>query len=252
MSGNPDFFLALLHWIEYLGLLGGLGSIVIRRLAANRPPIHWVNPPMHIALGAAFLGGLAVVAVDGLHAGSVPGWASLARVGAEGLAFVFCVRGIPFVAPAAALASALLPFAGHAAAVQPPAGAEFADALHVLSAGLWAGGILALSTLRPPGGWRGAEARMLLDRFAGVALIAFAVTALTGVLRATEQLHGLSDLWQTPYGVVLSLKAVGVGIMLVLSSLGWRRGLPVARIETVLMVVVVAATALLASFPTPA
>lgn len=252
MSGNPDFFLALLHWIEYLGLLGGLGAIVIRRIAANRPSIHWVNPPMHIALGAAFLGGLAVVAVDGLHAGSVPGWVSLARVGAEGLAFVFCVRGIPFVAPAAALASALLPFAGHAAAVQPPAGAEFADALHVLSAGLWAGGILALSTLRPPGGWRGAEARMLLDRFAGVALIAFAVTALTGVLRATEQLHGLSDLWQTPYGVVLSLKAAGVGIMLVLSSLAWRRGLPVARIETVLMVLVVAATALLASFPTPA
>ena len=252
MSGNPDLFLALVHGVEYLGLLGGLGAIVIRRLAANRPPIHWVNPPMHIALGAAFLGGLTVVTVEGLHAGSVPGWVSLARVGSEGLAFVFCVRGIPFVAPAAALASALLPFAGHAAAVQPPAGAEFADALHVLSAGLWAGGILALSTLRPPGGWRGAEARMLLDRFAGVALIAFAVTALTGVLRATEQLHGLSDLWQTPYGVVLSLKAAGVGIMLVLSSLAWRRGLPVARIETVLMVLVVAATALLASFPTPA
>jgi putative copper export protein len=179
----------------------------------------------------------------------VPGWASLARVAAEGLAFVFCVRGIAFVAPAAALAAALLPLAGHAAAVQPPAGAEFADALHVLSAGLWAGGILALSTLRPAGGWRGAEARMLLDRFAGVALIAFAITALTGVLRATEQLHGLSDLWQTPYGVVLALKAVGVAIMLALSSLAWRRGLPVARVEAVLMVLVVAATALLASFP---
>ena len=249
MSGNPDFVLALLHWIEYLGLLGGLGSIVIRRLAANRPPIHWVNPPMHIALGAAFLGGVAVVTVGGFHSGSVPGWPSLARVAAEGLAFVFYVRGISYVAPAAALAAALLPFAGHASAVQPPAGAEFADALHVLSAGLWAGGILALSSLRPPDGWRGAEARILLDRFAGVALIAFAVTALTGVLRATEQLHGLNDLWQTPYGAVLALKAVGVGIMLVLSSLAWRRGLPVARVEAGLMVLVVAASALLASFP---
>jgi len=126
LSGNPDFFLALLHWIEYLGLLGGLGSIVIRRLAHNRPPIRWANPPMHVALGAAFLGGLAVVTVEGFHAGSMPGWPSLARVAAEGLAFVFCVRGIPYVAPAAALDAALLPFAGHAAAVQPPAGAEFA------------------------------------------------------------------------------------------------------------------------------
>jgi len=252
LSGGPDFFLAAFHWIEYLGLLGGLGSIVIRRLASNHPAIQWARPPMHIALGAAVLGGLAVVTVEGIHAGSMPGWASLARVAAEVAAFVFCVRGISYVAPTAALAATLLPFAGHAAAVQPPAGAEFADALHVLSASLWAGGILALATLKPPDGWRGAEARVLLDRFGGVALIAFAVTALTGVLRATEQLHGLSDLWQTPYGVLLALKAVGVGIMLVLSSLAWRRGLPVARVEAGLMVLVVAATALLASFPTPA
>jgi putative copper export protein len=115
---------------------------------------------------------------------------------------------------------------------------------------MWAGGILALATLRPPDGWRGGEARTLLDRFAGVALIAFAVTALTGVLRAAEQLHGLGDLWQTSYGVVLSLKSVGVGIMLVLSSLAWRRGLPVARVEAALTVLVVAATAVMASFPT--
>ena len=252
MSGRPDLFLAVFHWVEYLGLLGGLGSMVIRRLAANRPPIHWARPPMHIALGAAFLGGLVVVTVEAFRAGSVPAWMSLARIAAEGLAFMFCVRGISFVAPAAALAAALLPFGGHAAAVEPAAGAEFADALHVLSAGMWAGGILALATLQPPGGWRGAEARMLLDRFASVALIAFAVTALTGVLRATEQLHGLSDLWETSYGLVLTLKAVGVGIMVVLSALAWRRGVPVARVEAAVMVLVVAATAVLASFPTPA
>ena len=58
MSGRPDLVLAVLHWVEYLGLLGGLGSMVVRRLAANRPPIDWVRPPMHIALGAAFAGGL--------------------------------------------------------------------------------------------------------------------------------------------------------------------------------------------------
>ena len=251
MSGRPDLVLAVLHWIEYLGLLGGLGSIVVRRLAANRPSIAWAHPPMHLALGAAFLGGLAVITVEALHAGSLPGWERLARIAAEGLAFLFCVRGSPYVAPAAFLAAALLPFAGHAAAVQPPAGAEFADALHVISAGMWAGGILALGTLSPPGGWRAAEARTLLDRFAGVALIAFAVTALTGVLRATEQIQAISDLWGTPYGLVLALKAVGVGIMLLL-SLAWRRGLPVARVDVAVISVVVAATAVLASFPSPA
>lgn len=251
MSGRPDLVLAVLHWIEYLGLLGGVGSMVVRRLAANRPRIPWVHPPMHVALGAAFAGGLAVISVEALQAGTVPGWERVVRVAAEGLAFLLCLRGIPYVAPAAFLAVALLPFGGHAAGVEPPAGAELADVLHVASACLWAGGILALATLQPPGGWRGAEARSLLDRFAGVALIAFAITALTGVLRATEQLHGMSDLWSTSYGIVLVLKALGVGIMLLL-SLAWRRGLPVSRAEVAVAVLVVAATAVLAAYPNQA
>lgn len=241
--------LAPLHWVEYVGLLGGLGSIVVRRLAHNPPRIRWVEPPMHIFLGVAFLGGLAVIAVEGLDARALPGLERLARVAAEGVAFVLCIRGIPLVAPVAVLAAALLPFAGHAAAVQPSAGAEFADAIHVLSAAMWAGGILALATLHPAGGWRGAEARALLDRFGGVALIAFAVTALTGVLRASDQLHDLSGLWTTSYGEVLALKSVGVGIMLLLSAVAWRRGVPLARTEASLAVLVIAATAVLAAFP---
>ena len=251
MSGQT-LVLAALHWVEYLGLLGGLGAMVVRRLAHNRPPIGWADPPMHIGLGLAFLGGLALITVEGFHAGAVPGWERLARVAAEGLAFVLCVRGIPFVAPVAALAAALLPFAGHAAAVQPSGGAIFTDAIHVLSAAMWAGGILALATLRPPDGWRAPEARALLDRFGGVALVAFAVTAMTGVLRASDQLHDLSGPWTTSYGEVLALKSLGVGIMLVLSAVAWRRGVPLARAEAAVAVLVVGATAILASFPTPA
>jgi putative copper export protein len=251
VSGRPDLLLAALHWVEYVGLLGGIGSIVIRRLAHNRPRIRWADPPMHIFLGVAFLGGLAVITVEGLDAGSLPGWERLARVAAEGLAFVLCVRGIPLVAPVAVLAAALLPFASRAALVQPSGGAEFADAVHVLSAAMWAGGILALATLHPLGGWRGTEARVLLDRFGGVALIAFAVTALTGVLRASDELHDVSGLWTTSYGEVLALKSLGVGIMLVLSAVAWRRGVALARAEAALAVLVVAATSLLAAFPTP-
>jgi len=88
VSGSQDLVLAALHWVEYLGLLAGLGSMVVRRLARNRPTIRWADPPMHIALGLAFLGGLAVITFEGLHAGAVPGWAHLARVAAEGLANV--------------------------------------------------------------------------------------------------------------------------------------------------------------------
>ena len=251
MSGSPDFVLAGLHWVEYLGLLGGLGSIVIRRLAHNRPRIRWADPPMHVFLGIAFIGGLAVISVESFDAGAFPGWERLARVTAEGIAFALCIRGIPLVAPVVALAAVLLPFSGHAAAVQPSGGAIFADATHVISAAMWAGGILALATLEPPGGWRATEARALLDRFGGVALIAFAVTALTGVLRASDQLHDIAGLWTTTYGVVLSLKSLGVGIMLVLSAVAWRRGVPLARAEAAVAGLVVGATAVLAAFPTP-
>ena len=248
MSGRPDLVLAALHWVEYLGLLSGIGAIVVRRLARISPTIGWGYPPMHIALGIAFAGGLAVVSFEALQAGSLPGWERLARVAAEGLAFLFCVRGMRFfIAPMALLAAVLLPFAGHAASVG--GGAEFADAIHVLSAGMWGGGIVALAMLNPPGGWRGPEARALLERFGGVALVAFVVTAMTGLLRASDQVHDLSGLWTTPYGVVLTLKSTGVAIMLVLSVLAWRRGLPVARVEAAVAVLVIAATAVLASFP---
>jgi putative copper resistance protein D len=207
---------------------------------------------MELAFGAAFLGGLAVVGGEAVQAGALPQWPGVARVAAEGAAFVLCARGIPAVAPAAVLAAVLLPLGGHAAGVLPAGGAELADALHVLSAGMWAGGILALASLRPPDGWKSPEARLLLERFAGVALIAFAVTALTGVLRATEQLAALSDLWSTSYGLILSLKSLGVVVMLALSSLAWRRGLPVARLEAGVAALVIALTALLAAFPLPA
>ena len=64
MSGPPDLVLAAFHWLEYLGLLGGIGSFVIRRLARIPPRIAWADPPMHIAFAAALGGGLGLLAFD--------------------------------------------------------------------------------------------------------------------------------------------------------------------------------------------
>jgi putative copper export protein len=155
------------------------------------------------------------------------------------------------VAPAAIFAAAALAFAGHAAAQAQPAGPIFADAIHVLSAGVWAGGIMAMAAVRPPGGWSGAEGRVLLLRFGRVALIAFALTAMTGVLAAASALSYFSDLWTTTYGVALSLKSTGVLVMVVLSTLAWRRGLGWVRFEAGVAILVLAATAVLAVTPFP-
>ena len=192
---------------------------------------------MQQAWAAAFLGGL------GLFAGD-PTLLVAVRVAFEGLAWLLCVRGNRFVAPFGVLAACALALGGHA---QGP-GSQFVDAVHILSAAMWAGGIVALVTLRPSEGWGGAEARTLLERFGRVAAIAFAVTALTGVVRASEQLNDVSDLWTTPYGAVLAVKLAGVLAMLALSA-WWRRGRPMARAEVVAVSVVVAATAVLAAFP---
>jgi putative copper export protein len=240
VSGPPNFILFALHWLEYLGLLAAIGAFVVRRLARQTPRIAWADPPLHDALAAALAGGLGLLLVE--HS-----WLVLPRAVAEGIALLLCVRGRAYVAPFAVLAAALLAIAGHASG----AGAMFADALHVLSAAMWAGGVMALARLKPLGGWKSLEARMLLERFGRVAFIAFGVTALTGLLRATEQLHDVSDLWTTYYGIVLTLKSAGVVAMLAL-SLAWRRGLPVGRFDGGLAVLVVAATALLAAFPLPA
>src|SRR5205807_1553764 len=123
--------------------------------------------------------------------------------------------------------------------------------VHLVSAGLWAGGILALALQRPPGGWRGTEGRRLLGRFSPVALAAFAVTAATGLLEGTEELSGLRDLVASGYGQVLALKGGAVLLMLPLSVLAWRRVLPKPRLEAGLALVVVAASGLLAAFPLP-
>src|SRR5437016_14471121 len=44
VSGPPDLVAFAFHWLEYLGLLGGLGSFVIKRLGRLTPRIRWAHP----------------------------------------------------------------------------------------------------------------------------------------------------------------------------------------------------------------
>jgi putative copper export protein len=239
-----------LRWFEYAGLLGFIGVVLVRRLGANPPAIRWARPPMQLALAMALAGGAGTLAAEAWITGSVPA-STAARVAAEALALTLCLTVGRLAVPTGLVAAVTVAFAGHAARLHPAAPAVAVDALHVLAAGSWAGGIAVLATLRPPGGWRSEEGRALLQRFGRVATIAFAITALTGVLSATEELTAVSDLWTTEYGAVLAVKTAGVVAMLAMSVLIWRRGLPLLKAEAALALAVMGATGLLAAFPTP-
>jgi putative copper export protein len=250
MPPPADLAIAVLRWIEYAGLLGFIGVVVVRRLAAMPPPLHWARPSMRPALTAAFAGGIALLIADSLRTDHLSN-AVIVRVAAEGIALALCVYGRRWVVPPALLAVLALPFAGHGAVPHPDGGAIFTDALHILSAGAWGGGILVLATLRPPDGWGGTEGRALLARFGPVAFLAFTATALSGALRAAEVLGSAGYLFSTPYGLVLSAKTAGVLVMVAMSAVGWSRGWRFTRWEGAIVLFVLAASALLAAFPMP-
>lgn len=239
--------LAAARWVELAGILGLAGVVTIRNVNRFPPVMRWARPPMHHALAVALAGGLATLAVGGVQA------AVVARVVAEALALVLCLtvgRGTLVAGTAAVL---LVPLSSHALTVNPAIPQYLVDVVHVVTAGQWAGGIAVLAFLRPPDGWRGEEGRELLRRFGGVALVAFAAVALTGLVQAAEQLGDVSELWKSAYGVVLAAKSAGVLAMLAMSAVTWRRGVPLARAETAVALAVLAASALLVAFPnTPA
>lgn len=258
-----DLVLASGRTLELGALLLAVGILLLRRMA---PHLTWAHAP-HLAypLWAALAGGSAVVLIEvlqaagGLSPGSMasyltsgqPGYARLARLGFEVAALLLAVFRSRLVAAPLLAAMVALAAAGHAAAVQPPAPAIAVDAIHLTSAGMWVGGILALALMRPPGGWLGPDGRTLLDRFSGVALIAFAMTALTGLIQATEELSSPTDLLTSGYGNVLGAKLLTIVGLILLSFLAWRRIHVWPKLEAAVALVVIGASALLASFPLP-
>lgn len=261
LSG-ADVVVAVARLAEYLLLLLLLGAAVLRAAAA-RAGVTVRTPPAAVIASAAVVSGLAVVVGESVTAtGSAAMTAAFLTAGAPGaaravrLAAEAAMALAAFLRPAAVPALAVLSLiglaaAGHAAAVRPLALGVLVDAAHLVFAGLWAGTILALATSRVPEGWRGGAGRAVLSRLPAVALPAFVLTVLTGTLRGTEELGGMSDLLHTEYGRILAVKVLLVTAMVPLSVRAWRRHRPLPRLEAALACVVVAAAALLAAVPLP-
>jgi len=165
---------------------------------------------------------------------------------------------------------------GHASSASPRLPSVLNDWLHLVSAGVWLGGIALLVAVWVPA-LRGAEqparlaiAREVLPVFGRVALPAFALVTTTGLVSLLTQLGHLQALWQTDYGRVLAVKIALVGGIAALSA-GHalrlrprllaadphpprrleRRHWRLLRAEPMVGLGVVAAVALLVSFPLP-
>jgi copper transport protein len=123
---------------------------------------------------------------------------------------------VRWLAPAAVAATAVaIAGAGHGAS----AGlyALVVDTVHVLTAGVWVGGLVVLVVL---GRSVGGEA---VRRFSTLALSAVVVLVGTGVLNSLRNIHSLDELFLTRYGVLLLAKLSLVAATLAAASVSRSR-----------------------------
>ncbi|HEY2536537.1 MAG TPA: CopD family protein [Solirubrobacteraceae bacterium] len=114
--------------------------------------------------------------------------------------------------------------AGHASIESPVVVFFPSDALHVLAASVWVGGIACLllalpgATRRLEGDERGRLLLGTLAHFSPIALGAVIAIAATGVLQAYIDVRSFHGLLHTTYGALITVKIV---LLLALIGLGW-------------------------------
>lgn len=231
-------------WIAYLGLLLGIGlplfaSVVLRGATAIRPNALRTVGGLLIAGGLALLG-LAIRVplsggedVSGYLFGSRTGLLADARSAVMvlgGIAVIATSRGarrpLVIAAAAALVAIALHVASGHAAASGSPM-PVFVQLVHLVAAGTWLAGVLALAILAtmpselvvgtlPP-------LRVLVPRFSALALVAIGIVALTGVAAEWIQIGGLPSA-ADPYGRAMILKVIVVVAALAMGGFNFLDG----------------------------
>lgn len=124
---------------------------------------------------------------------------------------------------------------GHAGVIAPAWLLVPANALHVLAATAWTGGIAALLlALRPASAdlQPAARSRLLvavIGDFSAVALAAVIALVVSGVLQAIELLGSVADLFGTSYGRLVLAKSVLLLGLAALGAVHRRRSLPGLR-----------------------
>lgn len=104
---------------------------------------------------------------------------------------------------------------GHAVTGRWPLAAWVADVVHVLAAGVWVGGLVALVSFALGDPERALRAAR---RYSTTALVAVVVVTLSGALQSVRQVGDWSALTSTTYGRLLMVK---VGMVLVVVAVAW-------------------------------
>jgi putative copper resistance protein D len=109
--------------------------------------------------------------------------------------------------------AALVPMAtqGHSGELSGHVIAVNSILLHTVGAAVWLGGLMLLVVLRLA---KGVDAKDLVSRYSSLAIAAFFVVAVSGVVRSTVGLGSWDALW-SPYGLIIIAKAVllcGMGL----------------------------------------
>jgi copper transport protein len=254
---------------------GAIGAVV----AGKRSDALFLQ--VAVGLGAAVVG-LIVLLIAQLRAadstfsvllGTPVGEAIMLRGGGLVVATAFALAGrrrrgsrVDRLFAGVALGAALAAFAhveaGHAAAQTTLRWPNVVgQGVHVVAAGVWIGGLAAL--LFATRGEPDADKARAVRRFSTLAGFTLAVVAVTGVLRAFNEIDGWDELFGSGYGRTVIAKVLGILLLAGLGALNRYRSVPAAsrdlsalrrvgRLEVVGGVVVIALAGLLASISPPA
>lgn len=134
--------------------------------------------------------------------------AAIAALTATLIAMVSSRTGIAITAVVSLVAVIPLSQLGHVAGVDDHDGAVNALALHYLGAGLWTGGIVILVAISPVLLQSGSPtAERVLSRFSGLALVAFCLVVVSGVINTVYRLDSWAAL-ASVYGALIIVKTL--------------------------------------------
>jgi copper transport protein len=251
-SESVDVALAVTRFVGLALILLAVGGATVLAFVVDPREIgrswHWVV----LALAGVLLAvdSLAWIALTGVKAagfglGEIFRWAPAREVVDTGFGQVWVARAVLALAlavlavwaarrrsnPATALlllASAIAvtaPLSGHAR-IEGTLGI-LSDSVHIVAAGVWAGGLSFLAlVLVEAGGDRWSLATTAVPRFSALAVVSVIALAVSGFVSGVLEVSSWSALWETAYGRLLLAKVVLLVPLLVLGAFNNRVSVP--------------------------